>query len=168
MRHNYIAAVLSIAGALALASHAMAADSSELEVKKFYEKWEKLENSDAFAKDPSIGLAYVDAKNGRIFDVMEPEEFAGAAFAKHFVDVNTKYPTKMKFVNMKVRAQGNVAWASYIQVSYVKMPNGGATEVRVRTVDGLEKIDGKWRIVDESLSLPLDEATMGAVMMKKK
>ena len=168
MRHAWFAVVLSVAAPLAFTSYALAADSSESEVKKFYEKWEKLENSDAFAKDPSIGLAYVDTKSGRIFDVMEPEEFAGAAFAKHFVDVNTKYPTKMKFVNMKIRADGNVAWASYIQVSYVKMPDGGTTEVRARTVDGLEKIDGKWRIVDESLSIPLDEATMGAVMTKKK
>jgi ketosteroid isomerase-like protein len=163
-----IAGVLSVVTALALSSHAIAADSAVSEVKKFYDMWEKLENSDAFAKDPGIGLAHVDTKNGRIFDVMEPEEFAGAAFAKHFVDVNTKYPTKMKFENMKIRADGKVGWASYIQVSYVKMPGGGSTEVRVRTIDGLEKIDGKWRIVDESISLALDEATMGAVMMKKK
>jgi ketosteroid isomerase-like protein len=168
MRHAYFAAVVSVAGVLAFTSQAMAADSAVAQVKKFYADWEKLENSDAFAKDPSIGLPYVDTKNGRIFDVMEPEEFAGDAFAKHFVDVNTKYPTKMKFVSMKIRASGNVAWASYIQVSQVKMPDGKETEVRARTIDGLEKIDGKWKIVDESLSMPLDEATMGAVMMKKK
>jgi ketosteroid isomerase-like protein len=148
---------------------AHADDKTVTEVKNFYRDWEKFENTQEFIKDPKLGLPYIDTKNGRIMDVMEPEEFAGEDFKKHFVEVNTHYPLdSVKFVKMKIRAQGNVAWASYIQITRAKMPGtGNPYEVRVRTIDGLEKIDGKWKIVDESLSLPLDPATMESVMQRK-
>lgn len=169
MRQVFKATILCLAGFAMQIPCAHADDQTVTEVKKFYQDWEKFENTQEFIKDPKLGLPYIDTKNGRIMDVMEPEEFAGEDFKKHFVEVNTHYPLdSVKFVKMKIRAQGNVAWASYIQITHAKMPGtGNPYEVRVRTVDGLEKIDGKWKIVDESLSLPLDPATMEAVMQKK-
>jgi ketosteroid isomerase-like protein len=160
MRAHYQAVAIVCVVMATVAPCAVAADSPKAEVEKFYASLEKMLNSEAFAKDPAIGLGYYDPRHTRFFDTMEPEEFTGEVFTKHFIEVSKAFPTeKVTFVSLSIHADSKLAFASYIQVVTGKTPDGKQFDIRLRTNDGLEKLDGKWRIVDEGVSLPLDNTT---------
>jgi ketosteroid isomerase-like protein len=144
------------------------ATAAHKELKQFYDDFQKTLNSDAFPKDPSPGLAFFDPDT-TLFDVGEPESITGADFRKHFIEIASQSPAKIEISNLEINASadGKMAFVHFIQRAYGSWHDGTPFNVRWRTTDCLLKKSGHWKIVHEHNSIPLDEATMIAVMTKK-
>jgi len=151
---------------MATASPAMAApdQAARQEIVKFYADLKKTLNSDAFFKDPSIGLPFFDEKQARLFDVMAPEEYTGESFRKHFIAVSVDVPGILDFINMDIHTDGKLAFVSYIMLGEGHQKDGPTYHLRSRATDCLEKTGGKWRIVHEHLSMPLNDAQFAEVL----
>jgi ketosteroid isomerase-like protein len=146
---------------------AYAADKvAHTEVKKLYADLDGVMNSPELVKNPSMFTAFFD-QNVMIYDIMLPETFTGEAFRKHMNEVITTFPGKTKLLDLEIRAEKGLATATYIQ-DFTGQMGDAPVKMRIRTTDILEKKNGKWLIIHEHLSLPLDQETMAAVMTKKK
>ncbi len=60
---------------------------------------------------------------------------------------------------------GPVAYTRYIDDSTFTAKDGSKTHAVVRTTDVLRKSNGKWRIVQEHVSFPVDPTTGKADML---
>jgi len=149
------------------ATPAHAADkATQAEVKKFYDDMDRVMNSPDLVKNPSMFTSLFD-HDVLMYDIMLPETFNGEAFRKHMTEVITTFPGKTKLLDLTIHADKTLAAASYIQ-DFTGQMGDKVVQMRIRTTDVLEKKNGKWIIVHEHVSLPLDQETMAAVMMKKK
>jgi ketosteroid isomerase-like protein len=163
--------ILWAAAGFSVAAPVAWADSShyeDQELMNFYANFEKALDSDAFLKDPSIAFPFFDEKSIRLFDLTLPEEFTAATFRGHFIKARMEVPEKIDFLDFNIHANGNLAFVSYIQHVTGTSKSGATFNVRLRATDGLEKIKGRWRIVHEHISIPLDDATMAAQMTEKQ
>jgi ketosteroid isomerase-like protein len=161
---------LTIASIALGASPAARAESDRVaraEVEHFYADYERLLNTDEFLRDPAIVLPFFDEKNMRLFDAMEPEQLTGKDFSKHWIDITLAFPTKVTFLRMNIHADDKLAFVSYIQHFVGRQKNGPFFDMRTPTTDCLIKSDGKWRIVHQHASQPVDDATLAAVMVEK-
>jgi ketosteroid isomerase-like protein len=146
---------------------AHAADkAAAAEVTKFYADLDHVMNSPDLVKNPAMMFPFFD-KDVMMYDIMLPETFVGESFRKHLENVIVAFPGKTKLLDMNIRADKDLAVATYIQ-DFTGQMGDAAVKMRIRTTDALEKKNGKWVIYHEHVSLPLDETTMAAVMTKKK
>ena len=160
-------AIASIAILTASCGQGDASAAAKKELEKFYGDFETLLNSEAFPKDPSPGLVFFDDQT-ILFEVSEPERYVGEAFKKHFMEIASQSPAKIEIseLNITTSSDGKMAFVNFIQRAYGTWHDGTKFDSRWRTTDGLLKKDGKWKIVHEHNSIPLDEKTLLAVMTK--
>jgi ketosteroid isomerase-like protein len=135
---------------------------------------EALEQSflDAFnAKDvKAIMACYAPGKSLFVFDVTPPREHLGwddykrdwegffAAFSG---------PVSVRMSELNVTVVGPVAYGRNIESGTFTSKDGSKTAIVVRVTDVYRKIDNKWLIVQEHVSVPVDLATGKADMMSK-
>ena len=116
----------------------------------------KANDADAIMKN------YVDDDSLLVFDVFPPRQYVGAkAFHKQwqgFLD-GLDGPIKIENSDMKVISEGKLAYAHYIAHMAGKGKDGNPIDVTLRLTDVLRKIKGKWLIVHEHVSVPVDVAT---------
>ena len=144
-------------------------ETAVAEVKKLESTLEQLYNSPQFAKDPSVALVYFDNTDAmRMFDVMLPVEFRGKEFRKHFIEVGSQFTGgKVEYSQLEVTADGHLAFATSIQHFYGKGKDGKPYDMTLRVTDCLRKTGGRWVIVHEHASLPLDAPTFMSVITPK-
>jgi ketosteroid isomerase-like protein len=65
---------------------------------------------------------------------------------------------------MRIVAGGDVAFIHALERLSGTLKNGQKSEVWVRATSGLQKIDGKWLIVHDHVSVPTDFETGKAVL----
>jgi ketosteroid isomerase-like protein len=134
------------------------------EIKAFFADFEATLNKDEFANDPAIALRFFDEDKIRLFDIMGPEQIDAKIFREHFIATSKAAPAKFTFSDMQIHTDGGaVAFVSYIERVAGRM-GAAPLDMRIRVLDGLEKRDGRWRIVNESFSLHLSEAALAAAM----
>jgi uncharacterized protein (TIGR02246 family) len=123
------------------------------------------------AKDvDKIMSCYVPDESLFIFDVVPPREYVGAkAYRKDWEDLFTQFPgpAEADLSDLKVVAQGTFAYAHLIVHSVLTDKDGKKLEGTVRTTDVFRKTGGKWLIVHEHNSVPVDLSTGKADMMAK-
>jgi ketosteroid isomerase-like protein len=149
---------------------AIAAKSDPVaEVTKFEMHMQDVYNSEEFIKDPKMALVYWEGGDDvHLFDVMQPGEFAGEAFRKHFIEVGGQFIGKVEFLNMKVHANDGMAFVSMTQHFVGKDKAGHPFDMTLLVTDGLKKTKGKWLVVHEHVSMALDDATFMSMFTKKK
>jgi uncharacterized protein (TIGR02246 family) len=115
------------------------------------------------AKDvDAIMKVYVTDQSLFVFDVTPPREYVGAAaYRKDWEEFLKGFDGNPKFVvsNLAITASGDLAFSHSIQQVSGKDTKGGAIDVTVRVTDAYRKIDGKWLIVHEHVSVPVDFET---------
>jgi ketosteroid isomerase-like protein len=157
----------SIVGGAALAESPSDA-AAVAEVTQLESKLEQVYNSPQFAKDPRVALVYFDNQAIRMFDVMQPVEFRGEAFRKHFIEVGTQFTGgKVAYSQLEVTADGNLAFATSIQRFSGTGKDGKPYDMTLRVTDCLRKTGGRWLIVHEHASIPLDAPTFMSVIAPK-
>jgi ketosteroid isomerase-like protein len=98
-----------------------------------------------------------------VFDVSPPREFVGwAAYKKDWEDLFEVYagPATVKLSELSITVVGSVAYGHSIQDGHFTLKDGTATELVVRVTDVYRKLGGKWKIVQEHVSVPVDLGAM--------
>jgi ketosteroid isomerase-like protein len=135
------------------------------EITAIEHKLEEIYNSAAFPKDPAIALKYFD--NPRLFDIMQPGEFRGEDFRKHFIEVGQHFQGTVKFNDLEAEADDKIGFASMIQHFAGRDKNGNPFDMTMRVTDCFHKLGGVWKIAHEHVSLALDPAAFMSIIKPK-
>jgi uncharacterized protein (TIGR02246 family) len=111
-------------------------------------------------KDPDAVMAsYVRDDSLFVFDVSPPREYHGwnsyKADYKAFFGL-CKGPLHEKISDVAIAATGDLAYTHAIAEISGTLKQGGKFDVVLRVTDVLKKVDGRWLIVQEHLSVPVD------------
>jgi uncharacterized protein (TIGR02246 family) len=153
---------MSAAGALALGAilagsawAAWAAPSDEAQIRAL----EKQFAAAVQAKDPAKIMAVYAPEGLFVFDLVPPRQYVGqAAYKKDWENVfaGTAGPVKFSVADLAVTVVGPVAYGHSIQSIGWTGKNGKPTNAVVRVSDVYRKMAGKWLIVQEHVSVPVD------------
>jgi uncharacterized protein (TIGR02246 family) len=113
---------------------------------------------------------YVPDESLFVFDCIPPRQYVGAkAYRKDFESFLAQYPgpNTVEVSDLKVTSDGQLAFAHYVVHMTGVAKDGTKAEMNFRQTDGLKKIKGKWLIVHEHISFPVDLATGKADLLSK-
>ncbi len=123
------------------------------------------------AKDVDKVMSFYAPGNGLfVFDVGPPRQHVGwADYKKDWQDAFAAYPgpIHIELSDLAVTVVGPVAYGHSIQGGYWTDKNGKRADLVVRVSDVYRKEHGKWLIVQEHVSVPVDLATMKPDLMSK-
>jgi ketosteroid isomerase-like protein len=135
---------------------------STKQISQLFENWSK-----AFQAKDVDGVMAMYAPGVTAFDIVPPLQFRGAdAYRKDYSEFFGQFsgPINVETPDMQIQVNGDTAFAYGLERLTGKMTNGTAVDMWLRYTEGLKKIDGKWRVVHEHISVPADMATGKAVM----
>jgi ketosteroid isomerase-like protein len=104
------------------------------------------------------------------YDIMSPREYRGAAFRKHFMDLVKEFESniKVEITDMHTWAKPDMAFVASIQRNYGTDPKGKPFDFTMRVTDCFYKVKGKWKIVHEHVSFPIDNMQSAKVDFQSK
>ena len=112
------------------------------------------------AKDVSaIMKVYVPDESLFVFDVVPPRQYVGAkAYAKDWTDLlgMLNGPLKFEISDLSVATNGTMGFGHSIQHLTGSDTKGQPIDLTVRVTDVYRKIKGKWLVVHEHVSVPVD------------
>jgi ketosteroid isomerase-like protein len=94
-----------------------------------------------------------------VFDIIPPRQYVGArAYRKDWDDFlgSTSGPLKYDITDVAVSVVGNIAYGHSIQHLVATGVKGDPINLTMRVTDVYRKINGKWAIVQEHISVPID------------
>jgi uncharacterized protein (TIGR02246 family) len=97
-----------------------------------------------------------------VFDVVPPRAYVGkAAWRADWAGVikNTPGPMSLTVEDLAVSADGEIGYSHAIDHYVNTLADGSKADMLIRASDVYRKIDGRWLIVEEHLSVPVDLAT---------
>jgi len=158
MNSLQLAMVLGAAVILS-ASAASAADADVAKIKTLEAQF-----ADAVTAKNVDGImkAYVPDESLFVFDVVPPRQYVGAkAYRKDWDDFLKTFPGPVQFTvtDLSVATEGPLGYGHSIQHLVGKGADGQQIDFTVRVTDVYRKIKGKWLIVQEHVSIPVDVAT---------
>ena len=116
------------------------------------------------AKDvDAIMSYYVPDETMIAFDVIPPLQYPGAAaYKKDWQDFFAPFPgpVEASISDLDITAGPTVAYSHSIQHFSLTDKDGKKMGGTVRVTDGYKKVDGKWLIAHEHVSIPVDLTTM--------
>ena len=107
----------------------------------------------------AIMQAYIPDESLFVFDVIPPRQYVGAkAFRKDWEAflASTKGPLKYQITDLAVVPLGNIAYGHSIQRIVSTGTNGDPIDLTTRVTDVYRKLNGRWVIVQEHMSVPVD------------
>jgi len=115
------------------------------------------------AKDvKTIMTCFVPDQSLLVFDLIPPREYRGAAACtKDWQDFLAAFPgpIQVQMTDLSVTADGKVGFGHRIDHLALNDKDGKTTHYVVRVTHGYRKMDGKWLIVHEHASVPVDMAS---------
>jgi uncharacterized protein (TIGR02246 family) len=106
-----------------------------------------------------------------VFDLIPPRQYVGAAaWRKDFEDFFATAgagPTTVQIADLDITNDGRIAFAHYTSHIVSTDKSGAKVDLVMRTTDCLRQIKGKWLIVHEHNSVPVDVATAKADLASK-
>lgn len=160
LRKLVVAAVVAIVGIAGWAMAKPPQGGDAAAIRTLEQNWAKAfetKSADAIMK------FYEPGRNLIVFDVMPPGQYVGYdAYKKDWVDFFASFegPVTMKISDLAVEASGNLAYSRSFQTVSGKGKDGMSKTITVRVTDIYRKIGGKWLIVHEHVSVPVDLNTM--------
>jgi ketosteroid isomerase-like protein len=110
----------------------------------------------------AIMKVYAPGQGLVVFDVVPPRQYVGAAaYRKDWQNffATLKGPPKFTISDLYVAADRNLAYSHSIQRVSGTGTDGKPVDLTVRVTDVYRKIGGRWLIVHEHVSVPVDLAT---------
>lgn len=160
-----IAIGLAVSAMLTLANVARADDKADITA---------LENRFAAgirAKDPEAVMAnYIPGETLVVFDIIPPRQYVGNdAYKKDWAGVfaGCADSPKMEISDLDITSDGKLAFSHSIQHFVCTDAKGGKLDLTMRATDAYKKVNGKWLIVHEHFSAPVDLATGKADLTSK-
>jgi len=145
-----------------------AASTDEQEIGAMYDQYSVAVSSRNL---DSIMAFYVSDQTLVAFDAFPPRQYVGAvAYRKAYEAFFAEYPGPVtsEISDLRITTEGNVGFTSYIDRWVATGSDGKPTEVVFRSTNGLRKIDGRWLIVHEHVSVPVDAVTGQADFLSKE
>jgi len=142
------------------------AKTDEAKIKTLYEDYLKAFN----AKDVNGVMACYSPKDLYVFDAIPPRAYPSwDAYKKDWEGLFAAFPGAVHYSmsEVSITVVGPLAYAHNIQTGYFTDKNGSHLDAVVRVTDVLRKIDGKWLIVHEHVSVPVDLMTGKADLLSK-
>jgi uncharacterized protein (TIGR02246 family) len=105
-----------------------------------------------------------------VFDAVPPRQYTGwSAYKKDWESFFAAFPgpAEIKLTELDVTVGGNIAYGHSIQQTIVTDKTGKKVPLTVRVTDGYKKVNGKWLISHEHVSIPVDLDTMKPVLDSK-
>jgi len=160
--------VLLLAGPSAVArAQAKTASSSRAEIEALETRYINAFNT----KDvDQIMSCYAPGKMLFVFDAVPPREYPSwDAYKRDWEGLFSAYPGPISATisEQSIAVVGAVAYGHNIQSGYFTAKDGTRLNVAVRVTDVYRKIRGKWLIVQEHVSFPVDIATGKADLLSK-
>jgi uncharacterized protein (TIGR02246 family) len=165
-----IISALSVAilvSANAAASDQPAADADKAAIQALEDTYNEGFNSKDVDKVMSV---YAPGKQLFVFDVVPPREYKSwEAYKKDFEELFSAFPGSMKntISEQTIHVVGSVAYGHNIQTSEFTGKDGTKVKIIDRTTDIYRKMNGKWLIVEEHNSVPVDLNTMKPDLLSK-
>ena len=146
------------------ASAGAAADKSGVEVRRLLEGWEK-----AFRAKDIDGVMAVYAPGAAIvaYDVVPPLAIVGnKAYRKSYEDFFAMYEGSLdfEFRDLRIVADRDVAFIHSLERVSGTLKDGQKSQFWIRATSGLRKIKGRWLIVHDHISAPVDFVTGKAAL----
>jgi uncharacterized protein (TIGR02246 family) len=101
------------------------------------------------------------------FDILPPLQAVGAeTFVTHWQEFFGSYqgPIQVEFPDVRISAGDDVAFSYCLHRIAGTLNNGDKTDFWLRWTAGWRKADGKWLIVHEQVSVPIDLASGKALL----
>ena len=158
--------ILTALGVAILASaNAMAADqAAAITDRAAIQALEDTFNEGLNSKDvDKVMSVYAPGKQLFVFDVVPPREYTSwDAYKKDFEGLFAAFPGPMKntISEQTIHVVGSLAYGHNIQSGEFVGKDGTKVNVVVRTTDIYRKMNGKWLIVEEHNSVPVDLVTL--------
>jgi len=153
---------------MTLPASSPAAGNDRAQIMTLYSKF-----AAAFERKDLDGVmaSYVHDNSLFVFDASPPREFDGwdsyRADYKGFFDL-CKGPLREKISEAGITVHDDVAYSHVIAEISGSLKKGGTFDAVLRVTDVLRKLNGKWVIVQEHLSVPVDLFTGKADLKSKR
>ena len=143
------------------------AANDEAEIREVLDRWGK-----AFrAKNPDAVMAVYAPGNLLVaYDIVPPLACVGReAYRKNYEEFFAQYdgPIECELRDVRIVAGADVAFLHCVERVSGTLKNGQKSELWIRATSGLRKIKGKWLIVHDHLSVPVDFETGQAALNLK-
>ena len=122
------------------------------------------------AKDVNAVMTMYDPDELFVFDLVPPREYPSwDAYKKDWEGLFAAFPGPLdnNISEQVIDVVGPIAYSRCIQAGYFTAKDGSRLDVAVRVTDVLRKVKGKWLIVQEHVSVPVDLASGKADLMSK-
>lgn len=164
--------VTALCAAILASASALAADSPAANTDKAaIESIESTFNEGLNSRDvDKIMSVYVRGKQLFVFDVVPPREYSSwEAYKKDWEELFAALPGPVKntISEQTIHVVGSVAYGHNIQTGEFTRKDGTKMAIVARTTDVYRKMNGKWLIVEEHNSVPVDLDTMKPDLLSK-
>jgi ketosteroid isomerase-like protein len=159
--------VAVLAGAQAAAADEPATNPDKAAIQTLENTYNEGFNSKDVDKVMSV---YATGKQLFVFDVVPPREYTSwEAYKKDFEGLFSAFPGPMKntISEQTIHVAGSLAYGHNIQTGEFIGKDGTKVKVVVRTTDIYRKMNGKWLIVEEHNSVPVDLESMKPDLVSK-
>jgi len=122
------------------------------------------------AKNADKVMSYYAREGLFVFDVAPPREHVGwADYKKDWEDIFATFPGPLtvQISEQSITVVGSVAYGHSIQDAHFTAKDGSSVELVVRVTDVYRKLSGKWKIVQEHVSVPVDLDTLKPDILSK-
>jgi uncharacterized protein (TIGR02246 family) len=157
----WAAAILILLGTSAGVAHlrgqANPAAGDKAAIRALYSEF-----NDAFNKKDVNAIMSVYAPGVFVFDAIPPREYpTWDAYKKDWEGLFTAFPGPVanSISELNITVVGSIAYTRSIDDTTFTGKDGSKTRLVVRTTDVLRKSNGRWLIVQEHVSFPVDPAT---------
>jgi uncharacterized protein (TIGR02246 family) len=139
----------------------------EAEIKALYDRWAK-----AFEAKDIDGIMAIYAAGDAViaYDVAPPLQYKGKyAYRRDYVEFLNQYdgPIHVEYRDMRIMSSGDVGFIHALEHFTGRLKDGQPSDLWLRVTSGMRKIDGKWLIVHDHVSVPVDfETGKGALDLK--
>src|SRR5665213_3965564 len=161
----------AVAVAILASTGAVAAEPAANSDKAAIQALEDTYNEGFNSKDVDKAMSvYAPGSQLFVFDVVPPREYKGwDAYKKDFEGLFTTFPGPMKntISEQTIHVVGSLAYGHNIETGEFTGKDVMNVKIVARTTDIYRKINGKWLIVEEHNSVPVDLDTMKPDLLSK-
>ncbi|HSB09535.1 MAG TPA: SgcJ/EcaC family oxidoreductase [Blastocatellia bacterium] len=153
-----------LAGVFVLWMPKAGAANNEVEIRQLLDRWGK-----AFrAKDlEGVMSVYAPGNATVAYDIVPPLQCVGRdAYRRNYEEFFAQYdgPLDYEIRDLRIVAANDVAFIYCVERMSGTLKNGQKSDLWIRATSGLRKINGKWLIVHDHISAPVDFETGKAVL----
>ena len=130
--------------------------SNEAEIKALVDRWAKV--FEVHDLDAIMAL-YAPGDAVIAYDVVPPLQYKGKeAYRNDYAEFLSQYdgPIRVEFRDMRVVSSGDVGFVHALERFSGKLKSGQQSDLWIRATSGVRKMNGKWLIVHDHISVPAD------------